>query len=527
MDSIDELNGDRSMQFSRALSGLELGQSEISEVLRASQNYEHFRVTLVRYLAHRIEIAGKVEAHWREHVLGVAEFHAGKGEPFARPSLRQFHHEAKPVKGTEVPTVQSAIPAAAFQRKLLSALGCPITRGSVEIIPTVLAADAVRDGLIVSPRLGRVVGCIKNFQIDFVRFHDRRDLGPVRSEILAGNLPQSQLFEDGTRLEGPFSDFFRFTGDWRPLDDKMLVTDCTSGKSSIHFSCSAPVTIHFNAHPWSAIVEIFLNGTLFSTVDLFEPHTTVPRPVTVPIDAQGGHSNVEIRTIGKRNSLSMGKQCLFCGCSISDGTQVPIKYEKGCLTRGAKFDQRFGDMLTSVPVSGLVLDVGGGNRQLSDPRYINLDYAPYTEPDVIGDALHLPFKDGVIDLVYSTGVFEHLRDPIAAAQEIYRVTKPGGRILIGIAFMQPIHSEGQHFFNCTPWGIQELFKQFEINDISWEGSLSFLVEWMLRTTHLDRLVPKDEIAPVLKSIKHWDTLIEYERLKYIANGVWCVGTKAP
>jgi ubiquinone/menaquinone biosynthesis C-methylase UbiE len=183
-------------------------------------------------------------------------------------------------------------------------------------------------------------------------------------------------------------------------------------------------------------------------------------------------------------------------------------------------------MLASVPISGLVLDVGGGNRQISDSRYINLDYAPYAEPDVIGDALQLPFRDGVIDLVYSTGVFEHLRDPIAAAREIYRVVKPGGRILIGIAFMQPIHSEGQHFFNCTPWGIEELFRQFEINDISWEGSLSFLVEWMLKTTHVDRVVAEEEIAPVLKSIKHWDTLIEYERLKYIANGVWCVGTKA-
>jgi SAM-dependent methyltransferase len=128
-------------------------------------------------------------------------------------------------------------------------------------------------------------------------------------------------------------------------------------------------------------------------------------------------------------------------------------------------------------------------------------------------------------MVYSSGVFEHLRNPIAAAQEIYRVTKPGGRILIGIAFMQPIHSEGQHFFNCTPWGIKELFGKFEINDISWEGSLGYLVEWMLRTTHVDRFVAKEEIAPVLEAIRRWDTFIEYGRLKYIANGVWCVGTK--
>jgi SAM-dependent methyltransferase len=420
---------------------------------------------------------------------------------------------------------QSAIPAAGFQRKLVSVLGCPITRGPVDVIPTVVAADALREALIVSRRLGRVIGCIRNFQIDFVRFPDCRDLAPVRREVLAGNLPQTHSLEEGTRLEGAFSDFFQLTGDWRPIDDTMLVTDCRSGRSSIRFSCSGPVVIHFGAHPWSAIVEIFLNDALFATVDLFEPHTTVPRRVPVPIDAQGGPCSVEIRAMGKRNTLSMGKQCLFGGCSMNDGTQVAIKYEKRSVTRGAQFDKRFADMLACVPMSGLALDVGGGNRQIGDPRYINLDYAPYAEPDVIGDALQLPFRDGVMDLVYSTGVFEHLRDPIAAAQEIHRVTKPGGRILIGIAFMQPLHSEGQHFFNCTPWGIEELFKQFEIDNISWEGSLSFLVEWMLRTTHVDRLVAEHEIAPILKSIKRWDTLIEYDKLKYIANGVWCVGTK--
>jgi SAM-dependent methyltransferase len=273
------------------------------------------------------------------------------------------------------------------------------------------------------------------------------------------------------------------------------------------------------------MVQILVNDSLLTTVDLFAAHTTVPRSVAVPIDTLGEEVAVEIRASGESNPLSMGRQCLFRGCSIADETQTPIKYEKRTAVRGAEFDRRFWDMLASVPPSGLVLDLGGGNRQISDSRYVNLDYAPYAEPDVIGDALQLPFLDGVFDLVYSTGVFEHLRDPILAAQEVHRVTKPGGRILVGIAFMQPIHSEGQHYFNCTPWGIQELFKQFKINDVSWEGSLSFLVEWMLRATHVDRVVGEEDIGAVLDSLKRWDALITHEKLKYIANGIWCDGTK--
>jgi SAM-dependent methyltransferase len=442
-----------------------------------------------------------------------------------KPSTRQFESEERLREAANRALDTRSAPAAEFQRKLLSVLACPITKGPVDVIPTVVAADAVREGVIVSRQLDRVVGCIRNFQVNFVRYPGADEPPGARREGLAATTPRHESTEAGTKFVSAFSAFFQYTGDWRPIGHKLLVTDCVSGRSSIHFRCTSPVTIHFQAHPWSSIVEVFLNGERFDVIDLYEPHTAVPRDVAIPIDVRRGTNAVEIRSQGKRNSLTMGGQCLFLGCSVSDGTQVPITYEKAGAVGGAKFDSRFYDMLTGVPASGIALDVGGGNRQLCDTRYVNLDYAPYAEPDVIGDALCLPFRDGVIDLVYSSGVFEHLRDPIAAAEEIYRVTKPGGRILIGIAFMQPIHSEGQHFFNCTPWGIEELFKKFKIDNISWEGSLNFLVEWMLRATHIDRLVAKEEIAPVLQTIKHWDTLVDYARLKYIANGVWCVGTK--
>jgi SAM-dependent methyltransferase/uncharacterized protein YbaR (Trm112 family) len=444
-----------------------------------------------------------------------------------KPSTRQFDSEEHLRQAVQRTLDSTSMPAAEFQRKLLAVLACPITKGPVDVLPTVVAADAVREGVIVSRQLNRVVGRIRNFQIDCVRYPGANGLDGARGDDPAPTVPQYESTEPGTKFVSAFSPFFQYAGDWRPIGNKMLVTDCVSGRSSIHFSCTTPVIIHFQAHPWSSIVEVFLNGERFEVVDLYEPHTAVPRDIAVPIDARKGGNTVEIRSNGDCNSLTMGRQCLFLGCSLSDGTQVPIRFEKKGAAGGAKFDSRFYDMLDRVPASGLILDVGGGNRQICDPRYVNLDYAPYAEPDVIGDALRLPFRDGVIDLVYSSGVFEHLRDPIAAAEEIHRVTKPGGRILIGIAFMQPIHSEGQHFFNCTPWGIEELFKKFEINDITWEGSLSFLVDWMLRTTHIDRLVAKDEIAPVLETIKRWDTFVSYERLKYIANGVWCVGTKKP
>ena len=96
------------------------------------------------------------------------------------------------------------------------------------------------------------------------------------------------------------------------------------------------------------------------------------------------------------------------------------------------------------------------------PRYINLDYSDYAEPDLIGDATQLPLRDGVVDAVYSSGVFEHLRDPLGAGAEVARVLKPGGKAVIDWAFMQPIHAEGLHFYNATPWGVELAFRGLKL-----------------------------------------------------------------
>jgi 2-polyprenyl-3-methyl-5-hydroxy-6-metoxy-1,4-benzoquinol methylase len=48
----------------------------------------------------------------------------------------------------------------------------------------------------------------------------------------------------------------------------------------------------------------------------------------------------------------------------------------------------------------------------------------------VGDSESLPFKSNYFDLVYSWGVIHHTPDTQAAAKEIVRVCKPGGRILV-------------------------------------------------------------------------------------------------
>jgi len=49
---------------------------------------------------------------------------------------------------------------------------------------------------------------------------------------------------------------------------------------------------------------------------------------------------------------------------------------------------------------------------------------------VFGNAARLPFRDGSIDLVVSTGVFHHLKSPRVVFEECYRVLKTGGEAWI-------------------------------------------------------------------------------------------------
>ena len=95
---------------------------------------------------------------------------------------------------------------------------------------------------------------------------------------------------------------------------------------------------------------------------------------------------------------------------------------------------------------GRVLNLGCGQTQISGA--VNLDVNPRSRAEVIHDlnAFPYPFADNAFDVIVSRSILEHLSDIPAVMDELYRILKPGGRVIIQVpyfrsqdAFNDPTH----------------------------------------------------------------------------------------
>ena len=146
----------------------------------------------------------------------------------------------------------------------------------------------------------------------------------------------------------------------------------------------------------------------------------------------------------------------------------------------------------------LILDVGG-NKNIGEKsyvynhkNYIYLNISKEANPDIVGSAFNLPFKNNVFDVVISTEVFEHLEYPSKTANEIYRVLKKNGVFIGSAPFLFPIHGDPDDYYRFTNSSLKLFFKKFRVVKINslgvYLGVFGLLLEQTLKYFDNIRLI---------------------------------------
>jgi 2-polyprenyl-3-methyl-5-hydroxy-6-metoxy-1,4-benzoquinol methylase len=130
---------------------------------------------------------------------------------------------------------------------------------------------------------------------------------------------------------------------------------------------------------------------------------------------------------------------------------------------GLLADDTVKQLRTYTDLAGaLVVDVGGGAGYFAEALrgagaqivFVDCDAGEMSArggeiPDggILGSALELPLRSGSVDVCLSSNVLEHVPEPFTMAEEMVRVTRPGGTIYL--SFTNWLSPWGGH--ETSPW----------------------------------------------------------------------------
>lgn len=96
-----------------------------------------------------------------------------------------------------------------------------------------------------------------------------------------------------------------------------------------------------------------------------------------------------------------------------------------------------------------------------EKEYIGIDMRPGPGVDIVVNAEKLPFPDNHFDVVLCLEVLEHAEKPWMLAEEILRVVKKDGVVMVSSQQNFPIHSHPSDYFRYTPFGLSSLFSELK------------------------------------------------------------------
>lgn len=186
-----------------------------------------------------------------------------------------------------------------------------------------------------------------------------------------------------------------------------------------------------------------------------------------------------------------------------------------------------------------VLVVGGGATgsgsdklwTAKDIEIHSIDIYASDSVDIVCDAHYLPLKNDFYDGVWIQAVLEHVVEPIAVVDQIYRVLKLGGIVYAETPFLQQVHEGAYDFTRYTVLGHRWLFRKFELIDLGgikgpevvFVWSVRYLIQALLRNRSAARFVG------ILLGLltRPLGKLVSKESLYDSSSGVYFIGKKVP
>lgn len=134
--------------------------------------------------------------------------------------------------------------------------------------------------------------------------------------------------------------------------------------------------------------------------------------------------------------------------------------------------------------------------------YVGLDMRPGPGVDMLGDVECLPQASASIGTVLALCAFEHVPRFWKGFDEIYRVLRPDGALLVACPFYFHIHSFPSDYWRFTPHALELLLEEYPSRLTGWHGPPT-------RPANVWSLAFREERAPI--------TAEEYARYRLLMN----------
>lgn len=122
-------------------------------------------------------------------------------------------------------------------------------------------------------------------------------------------------------------------------------------------------------------------------------------------------------------------------------------------------------VLRQAPDGARILDLGAGGRQIA-PGVLCVDFVPFPNTRLVADVHRLPVRAGTVDVLFATGLLEHVDDERAVIAEMARVLRPGGLAHVELPFLQQFHEDPIDCRRLTIDGLAREMKRAGLEPVS-------------------------------------------------------------